>query len=118
MKSEKDRKRLDEWRNNPPDTFNDGCDCVEWFASRLEAAWEENESKAKPPWITRLYFVPKTKIRQALIDMNTEEWCYVRDCYYLKNDDLFAVQVRFKSSYPYLEDQFSHKWEGKDDGMS
>lgn len=61
----------------------------------------------------RMYFVPKAKIRPALVDMQYKYemgFSWVRDCSYLKDDDKFAVLVVFTHSYPFLENKFM-EWE-------
>lgn len=57
-----------------------------------------------------IYFVPRKKIKLALVDMQSDKHCWVKCADYLKEDDTFAVQTVFKTYYPYLADQFK-RWE-------
>lgn len=62
----------------------------------------------------RMYFVKPDKIRQAIIGFEhvwgSGLFSEVSSCDYLKEDNLFAVRVRFSHSYPFLEEDFK-KWE-------
>lgn len=58
-----------------------------------------------------LYFIPRSKIQPALVDMQSGS-AWVKSCDYLKDGDTFAVLVVFAYSYPYLEQKFK-EWEQK-----
>lgn len=65
--------------------------------------------------VSRMYFVPKDKIKHALCDFD-QVWnggfTWVKHCDYLKDDNSFAVLIIFSDRYPWLENEFK-KWERK-----
>lgn len=61
----------------------------------------------------QIFFVPKAKAQIAILDMQTEKICYVKDTYYLPEDRKFAVTVHFKpdSDFRALARSWAEKWE-------
>ena len=64
----------------------------------------------KEPCHLLMLFVPMSKIKQALVDIQTSE-SSVRDVFYLEDDKKFAVLVQMRYGYPFLENQWKEKWE-------
>lgn len=64
-----------------------------------------------------MLFVPRHKIQPALVDLHyTPRYgsafrAYVKCADYLKDENLFAVQVVCFGSYPFLEEQWKEKWQ-------
>lgn len=66
------------------------------------------------PWYVILLFIPKVKIKQALVDLQSENGCHVYACDYLQDDEKFAVQVRLRQRSLFLEGRWKEKWEEPD----
>ncbi len=67
----------------------------------------------KAPWKTLMLWVRPEKIQPCHVDVNHvwgEGFSYVQSSDYLKDDKVFAVQVRMSSPYKFLEDEWLKKW--------